>query len=147
MITMPFKDFSIKLRLSNISAILYHNIEFVELVKLVTSNPLFIFDGRHVVVFRITGWLKLHNRMDNKDLDNLQMWLKKDYPLENLELWELAIKNGACEYYMHTGSRESAFYLFNVMIHFHALSNFDNRNIEQLTAEEKEKFVRVYPEV
>ena len=57
---MPFTHLNIKG--ANATAILYHNVPFIEIYSIISQNPDFMFENRYTIVAPITDYIKLSKR-------------------------------------------------------------------------------------
>ena len=57
---MPFTHLNIKG--ANATAILYHNVPFIEIYSIISQNPDFMFENKNTVVVPITDYIKLSKR-------------------------------------------------------------------------------------
>jgi hypothetical protein len=147
-IKTPFEN--LKLKGAIHSGILYHNNRFDELLSVINFNPDFQFSGRYLLVIPITEFIKLTDRnkknvMSRQYFDSLVGWLRKDYPSENLKMWEFVTEKKELEYYIETGSKESSFFIYIVMTHFLEKSSFENpKGIESMNETERAELFRIY---
>ncbi len=67
------------------SAPILHNVRFDQLLSEMAYKPEYEFDGRHLLIIRVTAYLKFVERKNDKvlpesDFISLSKWLKKEFP-------------------------------------------------------------------
>jgi hypothetical protein len=121
-ITAPFKNVNVSRAL--FTSILYHNAPFVTLFNLIREHSdEFQVAGKALVLVPISNYIRLFGRDESEtinevDLGNLRVWLKKYYPHETIKMWKLATDNNEKEFYLQTGSKESLVFIHLVMVQF-----------------------------
>lgn len=89
---IEYRFHSYKFKPAHNTAILYHHKRFEELLKVISANQDFYYNGRQLMVINITAFIKLENRnsrnkLSEADFNNLKAWLKVEFPDETLKLW------------------------------------------------------------
>jgi hypothetical protein len=94
--TIESKFQEYKFGLSKFTSALYHNCPYSDILKHLTNNSELIFDEKKVLALFITEYLKIDDgvKFTKKDIQNAALWLKKEFPSEELKYFEHTNKVG-----------------------------------------------------
>lgn len=144
---MKFQEY--KFKTASNTAILYHNQRFEEVLHKVSNRTEFEFEGKHLLVVSVTNYLRLEDYNENTQVDyeellNASLWLKREFPSEDLQCYELR-KGRTKEYYLRTGSKISTLFMYYLLNGFRRRAVFKNPpNLDRMTPEEQRaNFIKI----
>jgi len=113
---------SLKLKSSNSSAPLYHNVRFDQIFNEVNHNKEYEYNGKYILVIAVTTYIRLATRaraayLPKVNLNNLLGYVNKMFPnrAETIELFSFENENREQEQYIKSTTKESTLLIYYVL--------------------------------